>query len=350
MLSVSAEVYHPNQLFRSETGRTITATNSESDRVGAAQGGARRSRREIVFTIIRWLAPTAIGVGLVLRFRQSLAEVVWPTFSLILVAELCVVSLILNILVSALKFWLLYRRLGMPIPFREVFFLDLSAASASIILPAKSEMFFMAAYLTRRGYCSFLQAVGTTVYHLVTSLLAVFFLLAIFAPLVIPLSAGLGLVGAVAILAIFFLAPAAVRNFGPRRFRGDAAGLPRGSIQIWLFLLSLGCAAATPVLLALLFHALKIDARWPAIVFHGNFVELLSQLPVAIAGAGIREASVLYLFRGTASPGDLLVCGAIITGVSRLLPAAIGLLFVRRITAVIVGGSKEDRARADQAK
>ena len=239
--------------------------------------------------------------------------------------------MLLEVVFSSLKYQLLYHRLGIRIRFRDVVVLDVATASAGVVAPAKSELFVRAAYLAAEKYCSFTQALGTSFYNLFSNLLALVFF---------------GFAGAVIIAAAFFLAPAAVRSYGPNRVRGDAAGLPRGWMQIWLFLLSFGRALSVPLLLAMLFHSFSINVPWFRLGFRGALVELASQLPITVAGTGLRESSLLFFFRASGSPGSLLVCGAVLTVVTRLLPAALGLPFFWRLMAAARLRSKEDKPGA----
>jgi len=184
------------------------------------------------------------------------------------------------------------------------------------------------------------------IYNLFSNLLALVFLLVVLSPAALPISAVLGFAGAVIVAAAFFLVPAAVRSYGPNRVRGDAAGLPRGWMQIWLFLLSFGRALSVPLLLAMLFHSFSINVPWFRLGFRGVLVELASQLPITVAGTGLRESSLLFFFRASGSPGSLLVYGAVLTVVTRLLPAALGLPFFWRLMAAARLRSKEDKPGA----
>ncbi|MBN2119846.1 MAG: flippase-like domain-containing protein [Candidatus Omnitrophica bacterium] len=55
-------------------------------------------------------------------------------------------------------------------------------------------------------------------------------------------------------------------------------------------------------------------------------VSILSEVPFTLAGLGIREASVLFLFLGSAPEEKLLSAGVMLSFVEKLFPALIGLL------------------------
>jgi hypothetical protein len=75
----------------------------------------------------------------------------------------------------------------------------------------------------------------------------------------------------------------------------------------------------------LIFRAVGVTAPFGAVCVGLALMVVVSNIPVALSGFGLRELTVVYLFQPYGTPAELLAVGVLISAVAYVLPMIIGL-------------------------
>jgi hypothetical protein len=88
------------------------------------------------------------------------------------------------------------------------------------------------------------------------------------------------------------------------------------------------------------FFAFEIEIRTSQLIFGMMVVGLVSALPIAVAGLGTGQAATLWVFRGVATPGELLALSLVLSAGMILLRVSMGVLFSREYTREVLEESR----------
>jgi uncharacterized protein (TIRG00374 family) len=92
---------------------------------------------------------------------------------------------------------------------------------------------------------------------------------------------------------------------------------------------SMGIEGFKLLIIFVLFKSLHIQIPLDALLFLGSTTIIAAYIPITYWGMGIRESAVLFLFSHYATPDRLLAGSLLVTLVDAILPALLGLLFIK---------------------
>lgn len=96
-----------------------------------------------------------------------------------------------------------------------------------------------------------------------------------------------------------------------------------------IFPYSMGIEGSKLLIIFVLLKSLHIEISFDALLLFGSATIIASYLPITYWGMGIRESAILFLLYGYATPEKLLAGSLLITFVDGVLPALLGLFFVK---------------------
>jgi len=96
-----------------------------------------------------------------------------------------------------------------------------------------------------------------------------------------------------------------------------------------VFPYSMGIEGFKLLIIFVLFKSLCIEIPLNALLFLGSTTIIAAYIPITYWGMGIRESAVLFLFSHYATPDKLLAGSLLVTMVDGILPALLGLLFIK---------------------
>jgi hypothetical protein len=248
-----------------------------------------------------------------------------------------ILSLIEAVFLASFRWRLMLRRLGYKIGFKEALAVVIGSEPVGNFFPLKTGEFFKVLYLRRvRG----VPLAKTTLLVLCEQLLNLLSL-SIFVVLG-------GILSLKALLFNFFLINTPIDKHG---LRGRAKTICKkisnffqieykNAIKIFkdkqVIFYSFLIFAFELIIVYLLAESLGIFIPAVNILVFVPLVVIVSSLPFTVAGMGIREVSVLFLFAQFGSPEALLSLGLLYSFVEYLLPLLMGLLWVGRFWRGIV--------------
>jgi hypothetical protein len=250
-----------------------------------------------------------------------------------------------EILLGPYKWSRVVSALGTPMSYREAVLARLGSQPIRLLMPLKSGEGACVLYLRRVRGMAVAPATSTVLFEKVVNLWATVFLLS----LGLGLNEGGVLWVAAPVVAVlpFLRAPwrAVSVWLAPRgRFGGFAARL----LDAFVVLPAKELALQLPMALA--FTGLEVVNSWWILTVLGvaapfSYVLLVvplsyfaNNIPVTVAGIGVREALFVVAFAGMALPAECLAAGVAVTTIEYIVPTLVGLLLLRRFLAATARG------------
>lgn len=285
--------------------------------------------------ILIWLATFIV---LVILFRKMDLQKVIRNLGRVdikLLLSVSAISLIAHTLINGEKYRRILEFFGCRLPLQEAITVIIGGLSLKSVLPLKSGELVRIAYLRRRHGLSYGRGISSILVKSFLSLLAlVIFILGaavvyefnrfyavlsfLLSLLLLALLAGTGYGRRVSSNLRERISPNLPSNPESRRLKGAA-----------LLFYSLLFEGIGLVNFYILFGAFNIDIPYRAALLLMPLTMMVASLPITVSGLGTREVSTIVLFARHASPEKLLGVGLSVFFVNFLLPALLGLLFLK---------------------
>lgn len=247
--------------------------------------------------------------------------------------------------------WKLIVGVEYPLGFREALNMMIAAAPLNIIVPSKMGSFSKAYFITRNGYVHTKPALSMVIYEKLSDM-AVMSLIFVSAAIMYCRFNLLITTAFLAALAALFLylvmhiinipRISIVSRLGQGRITGKIYRMaemiygfssnPALSQKLLLRInaLSLALWFVHTAQVVLFFKLLRLNVPVLTIIVYMLCAIVVGSLPVSLAGIGIRDISIVYLFRGMLTYNEALAVGVLGT-LRNVLPALAGLPFFIRI-------------------
>jgi len=310
-------------------------------------------KSEILKFVSSILITTLIFVILILKVDFGILVDTLRTLSLKYLLLAIAISFLANIFLAADKWRRIMKTLGAQLSFKEVFFVVLSAKPMKFILPFKLGEVIKVLYIVKKGYLQFDKSFASVLFDKVLDIIGCLLLLCfglIFSIFKFPIEAILPLGSGL----IFFRTRgknSVSLNFF-KRLRQEIAKFIKQIIKslneislakkIKFLIYSIFIQISPLINVYILFRAFDINIPFCSILLFMPIVVLISSLPITLSGLGVRESMLLFLFITYGPKETLLSVGILLSFVEYILPAILGLFFLRffieRIQEVSLSG------------
>ncbi len=263
-------------------------------------------------------------------------------------------SLLAHVFFSLARYQNMIKLVGCRLSFGEAVMLRMGCNAVKGVLPFKTGELAIVAYMKKMHNLSYPAGLFSVLFGNVFSLMV----------LILFFSAGgifyfsnrpSSIIFAVAFMLIFLLLifagfrriPSFVSTYVHKYSR-----LPQASISImenydlgtikYIIFHSLGIEGCKLLVIFAVLKSLQIEISVAALLLWGSATILTAYLPLTYWGLGVREATVLFLFAGYATPDKLLAGGLLITFVDSILPVLLGLFFIKPFLDNLLGSEKAE--------
>jgi uncharacterized protein (TIRG00374 family) len=267
------------------------------------------------------------------------------------------ISMFSNIILPAEEWRLILRAMGEEVPFLGLLLIKLGIAPIKNAGPLKSGEFFRAFCLKKMFGISFFVGALSVFISLLTGLFVLFLISLIGCLWFAANPYGILYLSSFGLLAVLLFMMFFCRGCGINRlclfcdkFSGRLSDILR---KIWnlstkirlkrlVIPVALGIIIKLSELLVFFFIFKGLGVEFPLsyIFIFVPVTMLVSIIPVAFLGMGIREGVIVLLFSGYASPEKILGGGLLFSFVDYILPAAIGGFFTGHLMGKIIGKAK----------
>jgi uncharacterized protein (TIRG00374 family) len=278
------------------------------------------------------------------------------------------VSLVSSAWIGSVRFRMIIRALGGQVSFSDAFLIKMGSQPLNLLPCGKANLWSQIFYLKKQKDFSFLSGA-----HLVFFSLFLNFLVLLGLAIVASIFGGVGketVIGGQIRMILFcffvvgclpFLLFGAIRSEVIRhrflswigrifpRLKGEMDGLIelyeriRGREIFIVLLYSMVFQYAQIVLFVLLVKCLGLSIPILSILVCVPLVIILSNIPITVAGFGLRESMVLYFFSMYGVQEALLVLGMLFSFCQYIVPSLLGLFFVRSfLEGLLVSAKRTD--------
>jgi len=255
-----------------------------------------------------------------------------------------IVSIFANVFLASDKWRRILKEIGCHIPFRESLLIMTGSGPIRFILPFKSGEAAKAIYLKRKKNLGYEFGLSSLLFDKFSNLFGTLVLLYIglfFYETDFSRKAVLSSCSLVGVLSLGTnprilptLAAAKLKtitikgyDFFKKIFLVLKAISLRKKVELLLYSVIIQFSAIVTAYIAC--RALDLTIPFSAMLVFIPVIILLSNVPVTVSGLGVREASVVFLFFRYGSQERLLSVGILISFIEHILPAMLGLFFLR---------------------
>ncbi len=300
------------------------------------------------------LGTIGLTVWLVSRLDTAALTATWAALPVGVALGAACLALSAELFIGPYKWGRVVRALGVDMTFADAVLIRLGSQPLRLVMPLKTGEGVVVGHLVRVRGMDVATATSTVLFEKVVNLWATVVLLSV--GLALTEAAGGGWVGSAGLAWLLVaLVVAAPGLRGPWRW---LAAKVRTGGRVGAFLgrlLDAFVALPTRELwvqapLALAFTSLEVVNSWWLLTVLGveapfSLVLLviplsyfLNNLPVTVAGIGMREALFVVAFAELATPATCFAAGVAVSTIAYVVPTLAGLLMMRRFLAVTAAG------------
>lgn len=268
---------------------------------------------------------------------------IFKKVNLILLSLSVFISFFNNIFLHATMWRYILKYLGCDISLKEVVFVRMASYSFKVLFPLKSGEFVKVLYLKKQKDFSLKKGVASVIFDIIVgmcALLSLIFVGTIFLKINlfnIPFIIIMGLIFSFIIFFclkttqnfIFSILKKIHLKFYSKLKTLCAFEEIKFKNQSYLLLYAFLIQLIMLINYYILSKALNLNIPFYQIIIVFPLIIIMTFIPISISGLGIREGLVILLFSQFASFQSLLSFGILISFVEYILPALVGLFFVK---------------------
>ena len=261
-------------------------------------------------------------------------------------------SLLAHVFFSLARYQNIIKLVGCRLSFGEAVMLRMGCNAVKGVLPFKTGELAIVAYMKKMHNLSYAGGLFSILFGNVFSLIV---LLLFFSaggifyffdrPQSIIFAVALLLIMLLLILLSSWRIGPSVSGYVQKYFRLSEASMSMmenydpGTIK-YIIIHSLGIEGSKLLIIFILLKSFHVEISAAVLLLWGSATILAAYLPLTYWGLGVREATVLFLFAGYATPDKLLAGGLLITFVDSILPVLLGLFFIKPFLDNLLGRKK----------
>lgn len=299
--------------------------------------------------ILPILTPIIIFIILFSKINLLAVMGVLKNANVLLISIAIILSILSNLLLTSDSWRRVLKILKCNLSLKKAFFIRAASYPIKCILPLNSGDLTRAIYLKRRNLLSFKKSVSSLIFNDILFFLALLFFILLGLILNRSLFGVIFFFFLIIIIPLFLLRVKKIRDFVYyilriihykfyRIVRELMIIFEKVSLKKTMKLISYSILIEGIILLEyyLLFRSLGVNASISTIILFIPIIILVSFIPITTSGFGVREASVVLLFSQYAPEEFLLSIGLLISFVDYVVPAIVGLFFIKSFLSKIL--------------
>ncbi len=330
--------------IRKISGKKKHMNRNNQDRLGNANAS---SRRIILRSLLSWLVIIAIFLVIFSQIKMVDVLAVLKQTEAKWVCIAILFSLSAHLFFSSLRYQNTLAMMGYKLSFYEAVIIRMGCNAIKGVLPFKMGELTILAYMKRKHDLSYSLGIFSLLFGFCLSLMAlvlycsfggIFYFQRLSVIMIFALISG---------LLVFFISfwglqkiPGLLTAFLARfqKLPAESMGVqePMKAQGIKrIFFHSLVIEGSKLLIIFTVLKSFHVEIPFAALLFLGSAAIIAAYLPITHWSLGIRESAVLFLFSGYATPEKLLAGGLLITLIDGLLPAILGLFFIKPFLNVL---------------